>query len=523
MSDNQFAAQLDRVVRNSTDYELYSNPDQFFALTYPTTGLKLLLAKTFGRLTGVKGEDGENGVLRAETSFGGGKTHSLVAAYHLARGARPDDIAEFVDPALLPEGPVAVAAVVGDALDPVNGLTTNGFTSRTLWGEVGAQLGADAYDALAESDAQRTAPGTETLRKALGGRPTVVIIDEIAQYLRQVSESGNEDVRRSAGQIPVFLKNLFELAMGDRGVVVIISLASSGDAYAKETAELGGLLDEAASVAAKTQRENASVLSRSGLVIQPATDTEIAEILKRRLFVRIDPSAAAEAAEAYRDLYDGIRDNVQLSGGAESPAQYAALIASSYPFHPEVIRVLDKRLGSIPDFQRARGALKLLAEVVADLWVSAAPPEVINAADINLARPEVLNRLTVAIDRAAFSGVAKVDLAADSHCGAVDATRFAGRSPFATRAGTTVFLHSLEMRTGVGAGRSEYVLGTLRVGDDPELLDEALTEAERVCWHLTYDGIRWRFHTEPNVNKIVEDGPQILALYGLLENLSGNP
>jgi len=69
-----------------------------------------------------------------------------------------------------------------------------------------------------------------------------------------------------------------------------------------------------------------------------------------------------------------------------------------------------------------------------------------------------------------------------------------------------VFLHSLEMRTGVGAGRSEYVIGTLRVGEDPEVLDEALTDAERICWHLTYDGTRWRFHTEPNVNKIVEDG-----------------
>lgn len=489
MSDNQFAAQLDKVVRDPDGYEVYADPDRFFELTYPTSGLKDLLAKTFGRLNGAKGDTGDHGVLRAETSFGGGKTHSLMAIYHLARGARPAGLDDFLDPAMLPEGPVQTAAVVGDALDPVNGLETNGITSFTLWGEVGAQLGPAAHAELAESDRQRTAPGTETLRKALAGKRTVVIIDEIAQYLRQVAEAGNEDVRRSAGQVPVFLKNLSELAMGDPGVVLIVSLASSGDAYAKETEEL------------------ASIISRSGKVIQPATDSEIAEILKRRLFSSIDPLAAQEASDRYRELYEQASHNVAFSGGADSPAHYAEAVAASYPFHPEVIRVLDKRLGSIPNFQRARGALKLLAEVVADIWKSGNETEVINVADINLNRLAILNHLTVAIDRAAFAGVAKVDLAGeDAHCSAVDSKRFAGKPPFATRAATTVFLHSLEMRTGVGAGRSEYLLGTLRVGEDPEILDEALTEAERVCWHLTYDGARWRFHTEPNVNKIVEDG-----------------
>jgi hypothetical protein len=507
MSDNQFAAQLDKVVRNPGDYEVYADPDRFFDLTYPTTGLKQLLAKTFGRVIGATDDNGDHGVLRAETSFGGGKTHCLIAVYHLARGARPGNVDDFIQSSLLPVDPVNVVAVVGDALDPVNGLTTNGLTSHTLWGEIGAQLSTDAYQVLAESDRQRTAPGTETLRKALAGHRTIIIIDEIAEYLRQVAESGSEEVRRSAGQIPVFLKNLFEIAMGDPGVVVIISLASSSDAFAKETGELGQLLDDATTRRATAHGESASVLSRSGRVIQPAADSEIAEILKRRLFATINPAAAEEAGQAYRDLYERTKRTVALSGGAESPAQYGHAIAKSYPFHPETIRVLDKRLGSIPSFQRARGALKLLAEVVADLWQGDSNVPIINVADINLGRDGIVNHLTVAIDRSAFSGVAKVDLAGhDAHCRTVDATRFPGKPPFATRTATTVFLHSLEMRTGVGAGRGEYVLGTLRVGEDPEVLDEALAEAERVCWHLSYDGSRWRFHTEPNVNKIVEDG-----------------
>jgi hypothetical protein len=210
----------------------------------------------------------------------------------------------------------------------------------------------------------------------------------------------------------VFIKNMTELAMGDPGVVFIISLASTGDAYAKETGEL------------------LSVIGRAGRVIQPAADTEIAQILKRRLFAAIDPAAAEDAGEAYRGLYEQIAGTVALSGGAENPAQYGEAVAGSYPFHPEVIRVLDKRLGSIPNFQRARSALRLLAEVIAGLWESGTDADVINVADIDLSRSDTLNQITVAIDRGAFSGVAKVDLAGpDSHCRSVDTTRFPGKPP----------------------------------------------------------------------------------------------
>ena len=118
LADNHFAAQLDKVVRDAEHYPVYGDAEAFFAQTYPTSGLKTLLTKAFGRVTGAKGVAGENGVLRPTTSFGGGKTHGLTAVYHLAGGARPANIAEFIDPKLLPDGPVQVAALVGDALDP---------------------------------------------------------------------------------------------------------------------------------------------------------------------------------------------------------------------------------------------------------------------------------------------------------------------------------------------------------------------------------------------------------------------
>ena len=124
LSDNHFAAQLDQVVRDPGAYPVYGDPTEFFAITYPTAGLRDLLTRTFGRLSGAKVPGAEHGLIRSETSFGGGKTHGLVGVYHLATGARPLSIGEFVDPALLPDD-CQVAGVVADTLDPVNGLVTN--------------------------------------------------------------------------------------------------------------------------------------------------------------------------------------------------------------------------------------------------------------------------------------------------------------------------------------------------------------------------------------------------------------
>jgi predicted AAA+ superfamily ATPase len=166
-----------------------------------------------------------------------------MAVYHLAKGARPLNIGEFLDPALLPTD-CQVAAVVGDTLDPENGLETNGIRSYTMWGEIGAQLGREAWKVLADSDAQRTAPGKITLQEAVGTRPTVIIIDEIAQSLRQLASSGNPDTRRLGEALPAFLKNLSALASGSPNVVVIITLATRADAYGKETNELEDLLNE---------------------------------------------------------------------------------------------------------------------------------------------------------------------------------------------------------------------------------------------------------------------------------------
>ena len=504
LTDNHFAAQLDKIVRDPGNYPVYGDPEQFFAITHPTKGLYSLLTKTFGRITNTKGEPGESGVLRPTTSFGGGKTHGLTAIYHLAKGARPKDIETFVDSSVLPKGPVQIAALVGDALDPVAGVTTNGIKTYTLWGEMAAQIGPEAYKVLGANDRERSAPSTHTIRDAFGGKPTVIIIDEIAQYLRQVTSSGNEDVRRMAGAIVVFLKNLFEVAADpDNCVIAIVTLAVGTSAFGTETDEINELMDESNASTKSGLSEIHDVLSRDlrpSAMINPADDNEIGEILKRRLFENVDEKAAKVAGDEFQSLYENLIRNESLAGGPEKPATYALEVARSYPFHPELIRVLDRRLGAIPQFQRTRGALKLLAEVVSDIWGKKKDLGIINVADIDYGNPSILNHLTIGLSRAEFSTVAQADIAGSTaHSVALDAEVFPERPPYSTRVGRTVFAHSLELTANVGASRNDWIIGTLLPGEDVSLIEKALNEAEKRFWHLVYDGSKYRFTPEPNV------------------------
>ena len=500
LTDAHFAAQLDQVVRSPEKYPVYGDPTEFFAITFPTAGLRDLLSSTFGRLSGQAGRmpGAEHGVVRFQTSFGGGKTHGLIAAYHLAQGARPIGVEEFVDQALLPDA-CSVAAVVGDSLDPLSGLEVNAHRVQTMWGAIAAQLGDEAWEAMAAHDAERSAPGTEVWERIFEVRPTLVIIDEIAAHLRTLSSSGNEDVRRQAGAIPAFLYDLFTAAARVDTARVIITLATAQDAFSDETAAVEKTLNDVTGASADTR----SVIGRFGEILVPAADEEIGEILRRRLFARIDNDAAAAAGVTFHELYGEVeRREIQLGLGADVANQ----VTRSYPFHPELVKILDSRVGTIPEFQRTRGALRLLAETVAALWERKTKAVVINAADLPLETAPVAAALTRGIGREEFAPVVDADIAgSSSHAAAIDRSRFSGATPYGTRSAATVFLHSLERTAATGATVVDVWRGTLVPGDDPDLVEEALRLLEQSAWHLSYDTSRYRFQTEPNPRKIVED------------------
>ena len=487
LDDRDFAAQLDKVVLGDPSYESYTDAGRFFDLTYPTSGLKELIEAVFGHLTG----KGGSAILRAQTSFGGGKTHSLIALYHLASGFRPSNLHEFVDDAkILPVGLVRVAAVVGDNLDPVTGSTVGSRTAYTLWGEIASQLGDAAWDAVAEHDAARTAPGTGAIRKMLDGGPAIIVIDELAQHLHVCAKSGRPDIRNQAEQIAPFLKNLSEEVVGRSDVAVVITLASSSDAYVAATDQLESIFQDVDAVRARKGRD-----------IQTASETEIAQILKRRLFESIDTSDVGDIVAAYTKLYAGLGDVSGLT--PKEASETLDRLAATYPFHPALVDVLDKRIGTIPNFQRTRGALRLLSRVLAEVWASKEAPILLNVADLPLRSEGVVQELTVRIERHRFQQVIQADIVgASAHAGVIDHDRYQGR-PVTLRAATAVLAHSLEETAEAGSPLSEIVLGTLRPGDDVALIDDALQRLYTRAWHLTWDNVRWKFQTAPNANRIV--------------------
>ncbi|MCM8747172.1 DUF499 domain-containing protein [Thermomicrobium sp. CFH 73360] len=495
LRDDLFAASLASVVLGTAE-PVYQDPERFFSQTYPTMQLRTFLREALGRLTG--SDPSANGVLLLETPFGGGKTHALIALYHAARGERA--AARVVGEMPLPErGSVSVAAVVGTDLDPTQGVPHPEVTTYTLWGELAYQLGGPkAYRLVEESDHRtKAAPGRATLEQLFGERPVLILLDELARYV-VVAEAVPTATGKGtlADQTIAFLHALLEFAAARRNVLVVLTMASSTDAFAEGTERL---------------REALSVIARSARLLTPAEPEEIPAIVVHRLFEYVDQRAAEEVAQAYLEAlrrWDG--QKVSLPP-AVTMAEYAERIARSYPFHPELVQVLDTRVGSIPNFQRTRGALRLLARVVRRLW-NRKPPHLwlIHPADVDLGDPDILEDLTNRLDRPAFKQVAEADIAsrdpkAPSHAEAIDLA-YGDLRP-AQRLATTIFLHSLASAGVVGIDPPSLLAATLRPNDQPDTLARVLDELRRQCWFLATDEghHRYWFATEPQLQKIIDE------------------
>ena len=251
IAEADFAADLAQVIVGKGNAE-YLDPVQFFAHTWPTRGLKNLLANVCRRLSGSGGEVAA--IFRLDTSYGGGKTHGLIALAHAARGMENvPNAAEFVEPALLPQGPVRVAAFDGENADPANGRAMGeGVLASTPWGEIAYALaGAEGYERVRKSDEHRVAPGAETLRELFGGEPTLILLDELSVYLRKVRQFDD-----AYDQLTAFLTSLFKAVEGAPNAALVYTLAigkdgRATDAYSAENQFIADRMAEAESVSAQ--------------------------------------------------------------------------------------------------------------------------------------------------------------------------------------------------------------------------------------------------------------------------------
>ncbi len=506
LRDDLFAARLKDVIEGTAD-PVYQDPAVFFDNTFPTEGLKVLLGEALGRLTGLK--PASNAIIRLETAFGGGKTHNLIALHHVAKGYIPGS--SFVDADLVPApGDVRVAGVVGSDLQPRDGLDHGDVTTYTMWGELAYQLGgADGYALVAGSDQDYSAPGTGFLEQLVGKdgqypeEPTLIMLDELARHMRSAmtvpTVTGRSDL---AEQTVAFLMSLFEFAASRRRVVAVVTLSDPHDAFGKEAEKLRHDLAEARRVSARQER-----------VITPTGEAEIPAIVTHRLFTSIDRNAARKTAAEYAATYRRLVEQQ----GANLPqhalrAEYAEEMVEDYPLHPELLNVLSLKVSTIPNFQKTRGALRLLARVVRRLWEKRPRNTyLIHPFHVDLSVEDIVGDLTSRLDRPAFKQVVEADIVSSKAGSPAHAQLFdrvyahGGKPRYTMRVATTVFLHSLTQGIASGVDPADMLLAVLAPGDDPALAHKAAEQLYEKGWFFEWDGRRYRFKTEPSLNKIVSD------------------
>ena len=499
-SDAEFAANL-ALVDQGEGSEEYVDPAAFFRITYATEGLTRVLTSTLGRLAGKGGDP----VIGLQTSFGGGKTHTMLALHHLAgasdAGYRSEDLAGmesvFEAAGVGTLGRVRRAVFVGTHKGAAEALHIgDGREIRTLWGYLAWRLGGwEAVDGIADSETARTNPGSEKMIPILrGAAPCIILLDEVVAFARQLRGLEYDAFH-------AFIQSLTEAAAAVDGAVVVGSLPESG-------AEVG---DEQGMHALRRLEK---IFGRVQSAWMPASGIETFEIVRRRLFQPLDSAGERvrdQTIRAFRKLY---RDN-----RADFPAEvrergYAEEMRRAYPLHPDILRRFSGDWSVLEKFQRTRGILKIMADVVYSLWRGESQAPLITPAMLPFHDVKVRTALTEPLDRA-FGPILQSEVDGEqAHTARIEARRprFM-RTRAATRAARSVFFatapHAGARRGGMTGG--ELRLACAQPGDQIAIFGEALEELARRSAHLYRDGDSYWYSPQPTLNKLAADRARDLS------------
>ncbi len=488
---NDFAARLKDVIDINPDaHQIYVDPKSFFENTYPTEGLKELAKSVFSRLSG---KTGGSPAIRLETSFGGGKTHDLITLYHLAKsGKNTPNSSTVLDPEFLPTEKVNVAGIVAGEMDAIKGMIhPDGTNAFTLWGELAYQLkGKEGYEYFREYDEKKTPPQDAMLIEFFGKNKTLIMIDEIALYIRKLID------KDYASKIPAFFMSLISVASSCQNVCFVFTIAGANDAFGAENELI--------------RTELNSVSARECITLTPAKGHEIAQIITHRLFEKIPPGVNEEIGQAYQEYYE--HAEAQKVGFGHLADNVKQEIISNYPFHPETLRVLVNKVGSLDNFQKTRGALMMLSVVVRELWNNKNTFKntyLVHLHNIKLTS-SVASMLTSKLDKAEMKAPIDADICSssnNSHAQGLDNNLVSmGKPPLHEWTATTIFLHSLVKSYNKGASLVEINFAVGNPNIDAGTIGQAVERLMEICWHLEPHGDeRYFFQPEPSLNKIIAD------------------
>jgi len=508
----EFAADLWQVHLNEGSDE-YRDPVEFFRRTYPTESLQKLLVGGIERLTQGNGDP----VVQLQTNFGGGKTHSMLALYHLFSGVAPSSlpgIESLLSEAGVTELPrVRRAVLVGNKISPGNPVTkSDGTVVRTLWGEIAWQLGgAEAFSRIAADDERASNPG-DRLRELFNDYgPCLILVDEWVAYARQL----HDEADLPGGDFEThftFAQALTEAARSADKCPLLISLPASdgpGSSHSQsEDIEVGGIRGREA-----LQRLR-NVIGRIESAWRPATAEESFEIVRRRLFDELSGDEQHRSrnltARAFSELYNKERDEFPLECRA---ADYERRIQSAYPIHPEIFDRLYSDWSTLANFQRTRGVLRLMAAVIHSLWEKGDQNPLILPSTIPIDDARVQSELTrylsdnwTPIIAADVDGPKSLPLKIDnevSNLGKLSATR---------RAARTIYLGSAPSSDTSQRGIEDrrVKLGCVMPGESPQVFGDAVRRLAAGATYLYQDGPRYWYATQQTVTKLADDRAQQL-------------
>lgn len=508
MKDDIFAADLGDVWKGEAA-SIYQDPKEFFQKTFMTSSLNILLKNVSGRLSG-KIPDADP-IYKLETSFGGGKTHSLIALWHIATDkGKTEEVRKAIGGIKLPDK-TRVVCIVGHKYNAAKGdKREEGLYVKTWWGDLAYQIGGlAAYNKIKENDEMRSSPGTELLGEIIGDIPTLILIDEPAEYFEKAAPISAGESTLARQTLPFFYE-IMQVVSSKPNVVLVFTLASSKDAFTFWTQEVNQAIGEAESLGARKAR-----------VLEPTREKEVYGVVKSRLFESWNDKVGNEVVQVYHDMYTNTPDIPERFGGSE----YYNEMKNSYPFHPELIDILSTRVASFSSFQRTRGTLRLLAKIIRNVWKRKEEDAyLIQPYHVDLSDPEIQSELTGRIGREAYKVVIAADVTNSKNtgkCQEMDKS-YTGKlqPPVASRMGNTIFLNSLIHSDLKGVDESQLIFGSLVPGLNVSMLSSCLEKMEDKFWFLKNEGGRYYFDDEPTINKIIQDYMGTIAQPKVRERLT---
>lgn len=496
-SQAEFAADLGKVHSGSAPPE-YSDPGEFFGRTYLTDGLSKLLVGAVKRLS----DSGGDPVVELQTNFGGGKTHSMLALYHMASGVASQDLPGLDQ--LLSNKDVAVpnkinrAVLVGTLRAPGDIVSLEGGRKiNTLWGEMAWQLGGAAvFDMIADNDNNGIAPGSERLERVFREcSPCLILIDEWIAYLRQIYKvdglpAGTFDANLT------FVQSLTEAVKSSPGTLLVATLPDS-------QIEVGGEGGQEALVRLK------QTFSRITSPWRPASQEESYKIVRHRLFKDIPGDKFQHRDNTVKQFVRLYRDNAGDFPRDCSEADYQRKLEDAYPIHPELFDQLYLSWGSLEKFQRTRGVLRLMAQVIHELWMGNDPSVMIMPGNVEVSSPRVQPELMHYLD-ANWQAIIEGDIDGSSSIpyqidqGAPNLNRYSATR----RVARTIFMGSAPTveEQNRGLDDKQINLGVVQPGEKPVVFGDALRRlSNQVRFMHSDSNRRYWYSTSPSLNRIAMD------------------